>query len=89
MPEALDGTLLLTCREPSVDEMQAVLEVLRQSPHHLTADQIARLLGLEVPVVERALQGLLFRRRVICRSHEPTGSSRICLPIWSADPHDD
>ena len=75
--------------EPGEDEMQAVLGLLRSNGGHLTADQIALGLASDVQVVERALQRLLFRRRVVCRSHEPTGRSRICLPIWSADPHDD
>jgi transcription initiation factor IIE alpha subunit len=70
-------------------EMQAVLLLLRSIATHLTADQIANRLGYETPVVERALQRLLVRRQVVCRSHEPQGSSRICLPIWSADRHDE
>ena len=66
--------------------MRAVLHFLRSIDTHRTADQIATQLGIDVPAVEQALQRLLLRRQVVCNSHEPLGSCRICLPIWSADP---
>lgn len=65
--------------------MCAVLHFLRSIDTHRTADQIATQIGIDVPAVEQALQRLLLRRQVVCKSHEPLGSSRICLPIWSAD----
>lgn len=69
--------------------MHAVLHLLRAVDSHRTADQIATQLGLHIQSVERALQRLLLRRQVVCRSHEPLGSCRICLPIWSADRHEE
>ncbi len=70
------------------EEMAAVLFLLRSIGTHLTAEQIAVNLGLEVPIVDRALQRLLVRRQVVCKSHEPPGSSRVCRPIWSGDAHE-
>ncbi|MFO1031548.1 MAG: hypothetical protein U1F60_10740 [Planctomycetota bacterium] len=76
-------------RDPSDEALRAVLHVLRVIDTHRTAAQIAVQLGLEIHTVEQALQRLLLRRQVVCRSHEPLGSSRICLPIWSADPREE
>jgi hypothetical protein len=69
--------------------MHAVLHLLRAVDSHRTAEQIATQLGLGIQSVEQALQRLLLRRQVVCKSHEPLGSCRICLPIWSADRHEE
>ena len=69
--------------------MRAVLQLLRAFDSHRTAEQIATQLGFDIQSVEQALQRLLLRRQVVCKSHEPLGSSRICLPIWSADRHEE
>ena len=75
--------------DPSGETMRAVLHLLRTVDSHRTADQIATQLGFDIHAVEQALQRLLLRRQVVCKSHEPLGSCRICLPIWSADRHEE
>jgi hypothetical protein len=71
MPKTLDGSADRMMSEDS--SMMRVLSVLRTQGGKMSPHAIAHASGLDDAVVDTALQSLLIRRLVACRSHKKPG----------------